>query len=338
MKSEIRFARGLKIDRTQKEIPMGQLIAVVIFAYILIGCKTSNSTSSYSDSKSTHQNNIYETVNGEPQYAGNDDHFMVYWAIWRQLSADEQEALGSTTDGVILSLRDIYWTTTDCVSNQHINMDGETVWYLDQLTLGEDQLIKPIKEAPRAGFRYFSMLNLNSQHLRGSGPWVGPKKERGETMEQWDLRRHKAYLEWLHRSWAKGTKGQLFLTAEHRLYASEKLSPADQWIDPKDYPQLTGEPLQLVSKYSPRQWPIHFDERAHKPHLFSEPVSWRNPQDALSTHSFRLRLDWNWCDEVGPVKTEIFVPQGMMPPPGPNRVGRSGGSEQKIKVTEIQWP
>lgn len=279
----------------------------------------------------------YETVNTEPQFADDDEHFMVYWAVWRQLSPQEYEAI-ATKPGAILSQRDIYWSVDDCKTGSRLHMDGETVWYNDELTKGADGLVTPIKEAPRPGHKYFVMLNLNSQHLRGAGPWVGPKKERGETAEAWDQRRHKAYLEWLKRSWAKGTKGQVNLVAEHRLYPKDSLSQTDSWISPKDYPQLKGEQLQLVTKYSPKQWPIYFDERAHKPHSFAEPASWRNGQSFISPRKFRMRLDWNWCDTEKPVNVEIFVPRGEMPPGGPNRPGRSDSGQRKIKILEWGHP
>lgn len=235
---------------------MNFLIPFIVVLAALVSCRTFNALSSLSASESSHDT-PYQTVNSEPQYAADDTHFMVYWAIWRQLSPAERIALGPTLDGAILSQREINWTTADCRAGQAVNKDGEKVWYIDRLEPDQDGLIKPIKEAPMRGFRYFSMLNVNSQHLRGGGPWAGPKKERGEDMKQWDSRRHKAYLEWLHRTWAKGTKGQLFLAAEHRLYLTAAISTEDKWISPTDYPQLTGELLRLITKYSPKTAPIH---------------------------------------------------------------------------------
>jgi hypothetical protein len=313
------------------------LITILLMIISTASCKTSTAGTSLKGLENK-PFSAYETVNVEPQFADNEDHFMVYWAIWRTLSPSERQAIGSEPNGAIVSLRDIYWTVNDCTSNNRINMDGEKVWYFDELTFDQDGMIKPIKEAPRADHRYFSMLNLNSQHLRGSGPWEGPKKERGETMEQWDKRRHKAYLEWLHKSWVKGTRGQLYLNAEHRLYRAHQISQEDNWIQPKDYPHLTGEALQLVSKYSPRQWPVYFDERAHKPHSFTEPQTWHGAEEPVSNHRFRMRLDWNWCDLSKPVVAELFVPRGEMPPAGPNRPGRTDAGQSKIKVTEIDWP
>jgi hypothetical protein len=130
----------------------------------------------------------------------------------------------------------------------------------------------------------------------------------------------------------------LYLNAEHRLYRAHQISQEDNWIQPKDYPHLTGEALQLVSKYSPRQWPVYFDERAHKPHSFTEPQTWHGAEEPVSNHRFRMRLDWNWCDLSKPVVAELFVPRGEMPPAGPNRPGRTDAGQSKIKVTEIDWP
>jgi hypothetical protein len=312
------------------------ILIILTFTISATSCKTSLASSSTKELESN-PFNAYETVNAEPQFADNDDHFLMYWAVWRQLSPSEKLALGNPLKGAILSYRDIYWTVTDCNSDNNINMDGEQVWFIDRLETGDDGLVKPIKEAPRKDYRYFAMLNLNSQHLRGAGPWNGPKKERGETMEQWDMRRHKAYLAWLHGSWAKGTRGQLHMKAEHRLYNADQLLPEDKWIEPKDYPHLTGNALQLITKYSPRQWPVYFDERAHKPHSFTEPQTWLTSENTISKHQFRMRFDWNWCDVSKPVVAEIFVPKGELPPPGPNRPGRSDHGERKIKVTEIDW-
>lgn len=310
--------------------------AVMVFTFFA-SCKTPPQNTDLKQLENLNFS-IYQTVNSEPQFADGDDHFLVYWAVWRQLAPAELQKMGTTLTGALISLRDIYWTVTDCSSNKPINIDGEKVWYFDELEFDQSGRLKPIKEAPRAGYRYFSMLNLNSQHLRGAGPWIGPKKQRGETVEQWDARRHKAYLEWLHRSWAKGTRGQLTLNSEHRLYEAENISTDDKWIQPKDYPYLTGEALQLVSKYAPRQWPIHFDERAHKPHSFLEPLTWRASAQPISVNKLRARLDWNWCDVNKPVVAEMFFPRGEMPPAGPNRPGRTDGGHNKIKVTEIDWP
>lgn len=299
-------------------------------------CKTMTPSSQVKEDNGI-QFNTYETVNYEPQFADGDDHFLFYWAVWRQLSPAERDQLGPEL-GMIISQRDIYWSVDDCTTGARLNMDGENIWYRDDLKLNQDGNITPIKEAPRAGYRYFVMANINSQHLRGAGPWIGPKKERGETMEQWDQRRHKAYLEWLGRSWAKGTRGQINLTSTHRLFKQMDLVASDAWISPKDYPQVTGEALQLITKYSPKQWPVYFDERAHKPHMFSEPQTWKKTSEVVSEKQFRMRLDWNWCEPSKPVQVEVFVPKGELPPGGPNRPGRSDSGQRKIKITEINWP
>lgn len=301
---------------------------------IYSGCKTSSDLASAKQSSIA--NDGYETVNELPQFSDDDEHFLFYWAVWRHLTSEEKTAIGANPSAII-SRRDISWSVNECISGNRINMDGENVWYLDELITGNDGLIKPIKEAPRNDFRYITMLNINSQHLRGVGPWIGPKKQPGETMEDWDQRRHRAYLEWLEKSWAKGTKGEIILSADHRLYKNSSLAQEDQWIKPEDYPRLTGLPLQLITKYSPKQWPVYFDERAHKPHSFTEPATWGKTDNFLTQRKFRMRLEWNWCDTNEPVKIEVFVPRGELPPGGPNRPGRTDSGQKKIKITEIDW-
>lgn len=307
----------------------------LIVAILIVGCRASLEATGVKEA--TAAINTYETVNSVPQFADDEDHFLLYWAIWRQLSSDERVALG-TSEGAILSQRNISWTVSDCQTDKQINKDGENIWYLDQLTFDANGQIKSIKEATRPGYRYFNMLNLNSQHLRGAGPFDSPKKLRGEKMEDWDKRRHKAFLEWLDKSWAKGTKGEVVLLADHRLVVANKLISADAWIKPEDYPKLTGPLLETITKYSPSRWPVFFDERAHKPHMFSEPKSWQQADRSISSRKFRMRLKWDWCNVSAPVVAELFVPRGEMPPPGPNRAGRSDSGQKSIKVNEIDWP
>jgi hypothetical protein len=277
----------------------------------------------------------YETVNSVPQFADGENHFLLYWAVWRGLSEKEKAAF-SGGEGSLLSLRDISWKMNDCTNGTLIHSDGERVWYFDDLRFNPQGVLIPIKEAPRPGYRYFNMLNINSQHLRGAGPFKGPKKNRGEKMEEWDKRRHAAFLDWQEKSWAKNTKGSIWLNAEHKLFSKQSLIEKDNWIDPKDYSKLTGSLLETITKLSSSRWPVHFDERSHKPHLFEEPKNWKNTQ-VVSQNRFRARLDWNWCDANQPVKVELFVAKGELPPPGPNRPGRTDSGKTSIKVTEIDW-
>lgn len=280
---------------------------------------------------------VYETVNSIPQFADDDTHFLFYWSVWRHLSNQERQTLGSRP-GVLLSERDIQWTMIDCQTHETLNSTGEKVWYRDDIDYDSDGKVKPIIEAPRKDYRYLNMINLNSQHLRGAGPYVAPKKLREETLEEWDLRRHKAYLEWEKKSWAKGTSGQIVVRAEHRLHAKQDISDDTAWINPQDYPKASGEILEWITKLSSRRWPIYFDERAHKPHQFKEPKSWQKVSKPISRHKFRMRLTWNWCATSEPVKVEVFFPKGEIPPPGPNRPGRTDSGQKPIKINEIDWP
>lgn len=281
-------------------------------------------------------NALYETVNALPQFADGEDHFLFYWAIWRGLSEQEKGVLGDA-EGALISLRDIRWQVLDCQNGTELNQDGEKIWYWDAIKLNSQGLVSPIKEAPRNGYRYFNMLNVNSQHLRGAGPFKAPKKQRGEKMEEWDKRRHRAFLEWLKQSTAKNTKGSIGVEAEHRLFSKQILNSQDAWVHPQDYPKLTGDLLEKITRYSPSRWPIFFDERAHKPHLFSEPKSWQDPH-VISQNQFRMKLAWDWCEPNQPVKVEVFVPKGELPPPGPNRPGRTDSGKNHVKITEIDWP
>jgi hypothetical protein len=280
---------------------------------------------------------IYETVNSVPQFADDETHFLLYWSVWRHLSKQERQTLGDKP-GVLLSERDISWTMVDCNTHENIHSNGEKVWYRDEIDYDAEGKVKPIKEATRKDYRYLNMINLNSQHLRGAGPYIAPKKIQGETLEEWDVRRHKAYLDWEKRSWAKGTRGQVLLKAEHRLYAKQQISEDSGWINPQDYPKATGELLDWITRLSPKRWPIYYDERAHKPHQFKEPKIWLGNNKAISRHQFRMRFTWNWCDTTKPVQVELFFPKGEIPPPGPNRPGRTDSGEKTIKINEVEWP
>lgn len=279
---------------------------------------------------------VYETVNAVPQFAQDDTHFLLYWSVWRRLSNQERLTLGNRA-GVILSERDISWTMIDCQSRIQLNSNGEKIWYRDEVEYDADGKVKPIKEATRKDYRYFNMINLNSQHLRGTGPYEAPKKRRGETFDEWDIRRHKAYLEWEQKSWAKGTSGQMILRAEHRLHLKQDVSGDSSWIENQDYPKATGELLDWITKLSPKRWPIYYDERAHKPHQFKQPPSWQLGNIAISRHLFRMRFTWNWCSTSEPVKAELFFPKGELLPPGPNRPGRTDSGQTQIKMSEVDW-
>ena len=311
-----------------------KFLTQIFISLFLLSC---NSLSLRSVNSEPNETSVYETVNAVPQYADDDTHFLLYWSVWRHLSNQERQSLGNKA-GALLSERDIRWEMVDCQTHQTLNSSGERFWYRDDLEYDAEGKVKPIPEAPRKDYRYFNMINLNSQHLRGAGPYIAPKKLRGETMDQWDVRRHKAYLEWEKKSWAKGTSGQVIVNAEHRLHTQQDISEDSGWLNPQDYSKATGEILEWITKLSSKRWPIYFDERAHKPHQFKEPKSWQLGEKAISRHKFRMRFTWNWCTTNEPVQVEIFFPKGEMPPPGPNRPGRPNGGKTSIKISEIDWP
>lgn len=308
----------------------------LLVSIFLVGCHSLSGNRAVSQVSAS---SVYETVNSVPQFADDADHFLFYWAVWRALSKEERSVL-SGTEGNLISRRDIKWKMQDCQTDSLLNQNGETVWYLDKLRLDSEGLLIPIKEAPRKDHRYFTLINLNSQHLRGAGPYVAPKKNRGESMSDWDKRRGIARQEWLKKSKAQGTKGTVWILADHRFLLPTMGVDQENWIQPSDYPKLTGDLLNIITRYSPRQWPIHFDERSHKPHLFSEPKIWNRSAEEnqiLSRRLFRMRLDWNWCEANQPVKIGIFVPKGELPPPGPNRPGRTDSGAKTVSITEIDW-
>lgn len=306
----------------------------VISFLLFLSC---SSLSPRSVNSETNEVPIYETVNSVPQFADDETHFLLYWSVWRHLSNQERQTLGNKS-GVLLSERDISWTMVDCQTHENLNSNGERVWYRDDIDFDSDGKVKPIKEATRKDYRYLNMINLNSQHLRGAGPYIAPKKLRGETLEEWDVRRHKAYVEWEKKSGARGTSGQIILKAEHRLHAKQDISEDTAWLENQDYLKASGELLEWITKLSPKQWPIYYDERAHKPHQFKEPKSWQIGNKAISRHKFRMRMTWNWCVTSEPVKVELFFPKGELPPPGPNRPGRPDSGQKLIKINEVDWP
>ena len=115
----------------------------ILFLSAISGCRAGIQNAGIKEA--TAAINTYETVNSVPQFADDEDHFLLYWAIWRQLSSDERAALG-TSDGAILSQRNISWTVSDCQTDKQLNKDGENIWYLDQLTFDANGQLKPIKE------------------------------------------------------------------------------------------------------------------------------------------------------------------------------------------------
>lgn len=299
------------------------------FILFLLGCQALHSP------RKLNSSSLYETVNSVPQFADGENHFLFYWAVWRAISEMEKEALKEEPGGLV-SQRHIFWQMLDCKTDQIIHQDGENIWYLDRIVFDKNGFLVPIKEAPRKGFLYFNMMNINSQHLRGVGAFKSPKKIRGETMEAWDKRRHVAFLDWLGRSWAKNSKGFIQVNADHRLFSQSQMSSEDAWISPIDYPKLTDRLLEIITRLSPKGWPIFFDERAHKSHLFEEPKTWQR-KDFISQNRFRMKLVWDWCNSNEPVKVEVLVPKGELPPPGPNRPGRTDSGSRTVLIKEIDW-
>ena len=301
----------------------------IFILFIFSGCQTFNSF------REPNSSSLYETVNSVPQFADGENHFLFYWAVWRSLLDLEKESLKEEPGGLI-SQRNIFWQMQDCNTGHTLHQDGENIWYLDKIAFDTNGLMIPIKEAPRKGFLYFNMMNINSQHLRGAGPFKSPKKIRGETMDAWDKRRHLAFLDWLGKSWAKNSKGFIQVQADHRLFSQSQLNSEDSWISPKDYPKLTGRLLEIITRLSPKGWPVFFDERAHKAHLFDEPKVWQR-KDFISQNRFRMKLVWDWCNPNEPVKVEVLVPKGELPSPGPNRPGRTDSGSKTILIKEIDW-
>lgn len=272
-------------------------------------------------------------VNGVPQFNITEKFFALYIGVWRGF--DEPEIDTVQTGASLLSKRHISWKVEHCETPSLQHQDFETIWTYDQLRLNDEGLVVPIIEANRPGFRYFSMTNLHGLYLRGTGEFKRPKRLPGETSSELRARIEAARTDWREAASPKHTTGQVTITLEMRLVNEDHQNVvATQFLDFSNYNQLAADNPTLAAlfyKTAPNRWPVSYDERAHKPHAFTEPNIW-NASTSSRTDTLKARLEWNWCSPV--ISARIVVPRGQLLPPGPNRSGRTDHGPVAIQVIE----
>lgn len=197
----------------------------------------------------------------------------------------------------------------------------------------------PVLEAPRADYRYFSMITLSSRYLRGLGAFAKPSRHANESREQYSARNAKAYAEWLERASPRKSRGSVVIEATHFLLKEISAAQASSFYTIEDYASLPTLLSKKLARFAPDQWPIYYDERAHKPHSIDEPFQLHeNEANIVTKNRFRMRMNWDWCDDSQGVRAEVMVGRGELPPAGPNRPGRSDSGSQDIEINEIDWP
>jgi len=284
---------------------------------------------------SAHQ--LYETVNEIPQLAVDSDNFAFYWGVWRGMSDAEQKTLNGEP-GVLISKRLIHWQTYDCKTRQRIHADQELFWYWDELRLNGAGALDPLPEAPRSGYRYFSLLSANGLFLKGLPPFTNMPTFPGERRESYRQRNAEALKLWRIKASPVGTYGDISTENWHRLWKESDVTHLrDQFYEFAEYTQLPEDVIKVLTRYNPKAWPIYYDERAHKPHTLKE----IDLPDfgSLTANKLRLRFRWNWCDTGKPVLASAEVAKGELPPPGPNRSGRPdrSGDQVPLKISEVDW-
>lgn len=280
--------------------------------------------------------NRFEYVNGKPQFNITEHFFALYIGVWRTFDADELAAIRN--NAALVSQRAIHWEVLRCDDGSVEHQDQETIWVIDELAFDQEGLITPVFEAYRPGYRYFSMANIHGLYLRGQGPYVRPSRLPGESHADHTARIKAERERWWKASSPIGTKGNLWMTLTSRLVPlSITTDPLQGFIHFEDYGELreTDPILEAIFKRTaPGGWPVHYDERAHKPHAFFEPQLWTLSATNVREDMLTARLEWNWCDAEAPLKARIVVPRGGTLPPGPNRGGRMDHGPATIEVVE----
>jgi len=280
----------------------------------------------------------FEFVNQRPQFNVTEKFFALYIGIWRGFSDSEKSMIPS--GAALLSKRDANWTVHKCADNTIEHQDRDTHWAIDELALDENGQVIPIIEANRPDYRYFSLINLHGLYLRGTGDHRRSARLPDETWQAHSERLQKEKEDWWNRATPRGTKGAVDISLTMKLVAGTSSAIVDeQFIRFENYQTIaanSAEMKELFIRTAPSRWPVSYDERAHKPHTFSEPVVWNSPLiETLNTDEIRARLEWDWCnrDAEAPVARVVF-PRGKLPAPGPNRAGRTDHGPATIEVVE----
>jgi hypothetical protein len=284
-----------------------------------------------------------EFVNQRPQFNVTEKFFAMYIGIWRGFSESEKSLIPS--GATLLSQRKVQWQVRKCEDNTIEHQDRDVHWAIDELALDEDGNVLPIIEANRPNYRYFSLINLHGLFLRGTGDLKRSQRLPEETHDAFTARLAKEKEDWWNRASPKGTRGAVDISLTMKLVVGlSKDIIEEQFIRFENYKVIaTDSPAmkELFIRTAPNRWPVSYDERAHKPHSFSEPAAWRSPStELISSDEIRARLEWDWCNrETAPIARVVF-PKGKLPAPGPNRAGRTDHGPATIEVVEqdlLNW-
>ena len=278
----------------------------------------------------------YETVNKLPQLSVYGNQFSFYWGIWRGLSSDEEQFLKSSPgqQASIVSRRSVVWELNDCQSGSMLHRDHEEFWYLDELQLENDTL-RPLREATRPGWRYFSMGSFDSTLARGAWGFPEITQRSGESNREFRERYAVERQAWTQNQSRKGQRGKVMLQSEHKFLPVAPSTIRPSFVSFFDYRADDTNLLDGVyARYNPVWWPVFYDERAHKPHNIEVPAIWRETETSVKGRTFNARLVWNWCDGGDKPAATFEVVPGDLPPPGPNRPGRTDSGNTSLPVAD----
>ena len=317
-------------------MPLRSVFGTVIAIGILAGSCKSRTVTTASTLTATTQDTAapYETVNGAPQLSVDGNQFSFYWGIWRGLSAAELLQMASLPEqqASVISRRAVLWDLHDCETSSLLHRNHEEFYYLDELQL-DGGILRPLREAARPGWRYFSMGTFNSRLAREDWGVPSTIQQQGETNREFRERQQLATQTWLDAQTRRGQRGQILIQSEHRFFPVAPSTIRSSFVSFFDY---RADDVSLLdgafSPFNPARWPIYYDERAHKPHSIDEPAIWRSKQATNAVREFNIRLTWNWC--AGGEKPIAQFESGPddLPPPGPNRPGRSDSGNTELQI------
>lgn len=316
---------------------MIRLVTLAAISLLLTSCRSreeSNATSLKSETENSVAVEIYETVNIRPQFSVDNNQFYFYWGLWRRMSDVERRQMDTMPrqQASLISKRSVAWTLYDCGTNELLHQNREDFYFLDELKIQDGEL-KPVHEAFRPGWRYFSMGSFNSALAREDLGRPNLTQNPGETNREFRDRKAAFNIDWLSKQSRIGQKGEVILQAEHRFFAVNFDEVKKSFVVFEDYRQ--NDTVDLAGKFAPfnpSRWPVLYDERAHKPHSFKQPDIWNTSNVRGSTRQFGAKLIWNWCEAGDKPKAQFEIDAKDLPPPGPNRPGRTDAGNTELPI------
>ncbi len=156
----------------------------------------------------------------------------------------------------------------------------------------------------------------------------------GESNREFRERNELARQAWLTGQTRRGQRGHVMLQSEHKFFGVAPSTIRPSFVSFFDYRaddinQLDG----AFAAFNPSRWPVHYDERAHKPHSIEAPEIWRANEKKITGRQFNVRLNWNWCDGAEKPSAQFEAVPEDLPPPGPNRPGRTDSGNTPLPVT-----